>query len=275
MDLKLVLNKMSLDPRAIQVYTDGSCYKNPGGHSGCAAIVSYPDHLGLGEEQIVDFGCTESSNNRMELLACIRALEWIRSNSPWAGVARVQIVTDSQYVHKNLNHALTWQRNRWRSIHGEPKANVDLWRRLLYLRAKVGVTVHFEWTLGKKSPILKAVDKAAKGAAKRVRLNSDRGFRPGVVARSMVKGAAVRFPAKGQSLVIRPYRKSLAAKGEERVRFDTFSEESQSFTASCYAYANPLIARELHRHHGYRVRFNEKPQYPQILEILEEVELPV
>ena len=51
---------MSLDPRAIHIYTDGSCYKNPGGRSGCAAVVRYPDHLQREDEQIVDFGCEES-----------------------------------------------------------------------------------------------------------------------------------------------------------------------------------------------------------------------
>jgi hypothetical protein len=69
---------MAPDPRAIHISTDGSCYKNPGGRSGCAAVVHYPDHLDRGDEQIVDFGCEESSNNRMELLACIRVLKWIR-----------------------------------------------------------------------------------------------------------------------------------------------------------------------------------------------------
>ena len=53
---------MLLDPRAIHIYTDGSCYKNPGGNSGCAAIVHFPDRLGHEDERIVDFGCAESSN---------------------------------------------------------------------------------------------------------------------------------------------------------------------------------------------------------------------
>jgi ribonuclease HI len=84
-----------LDPRAIHIYTDGSCYRNPGGESGCAAIVRFPD--GRPDEQIVDFGCNESSINRMELMACIEALRWVCTNAPWEGVARVLIVTDSQY----------------------------------------------------------------------------------------------------------------------------------------------------------------------------------
>jgi hypothetical protein len=91
-----VLEHLPTRRAACATGTDGACYHNPGGSSGCAAIVRYPEHLGRDDEQIVDFGCSESSNNRMELLACIRALRWIRSNSPWPGVSRVQIVTDSR-----------------------------------------------------------------------------------------------------------------------------------------------------------------------------------
>ena len=103
-----------LDPHAIHVYTDGSCYKNPGGKSGCAAVVEYPDHLQRDEEQIFDFGCSESSINRMELLACIRALQWIRQHAPWDGITRVQILTDSQYVTSNLYRAREWKKNGYK-----------------------------------------------------------------------------------------------------------------------------------------------------------------
>jgi len=265
---------MQLDPRAIHIYTDGACYHNPGGSSGCAAIVRYPEHLGRDDEQIVDFGCSESSNNRMELLACIRALRWIRSNSPWLGVSRVQIVTDSLYVKDNIGRSLNWRKNDWRNQYDEPRENWTLWKEFLSVYQKVGMVVHFEWTAGKKTPILKQIDKAAKNAAKRGGTDKDRGYRPGSVARSMVAGAATRFVAHGQVSVIRPYRKTLMNKGENKVRFDVFSEETGTYTASCYAFASPGLAAELHRQHGYRVGFNDKPKYPQILEILEEVEIP-
>jgi ribonuclease HI len=264
---------MPPDPHAIHISTDGSCYKNPGGRSGCAAIVHYPDHLDREDEQIVDFGCDESSNNRMELLACIRALKWIRESGPWSGVSRVQIFTDSQYVKDNLGPARGWKSNDWRNQHGEPRENSDLWKQLLSAHTKTGITVHFEWTLGKKTPVLKRVDKAAKAAAIRGGPDTDRGYKPGTIARSMVKGAAARFPAKGQLAVIRPYRKNILGKGEEKVRFDLLSEESQTYSESCYAFATTAMAAELHRQHGYRVRFNDNPKYPQILEIVEEVPL--
>jgi ribonuclease HI len=202
---------MQLDPRAIHVFTDGSCYSNPGGASGCAAIAVFPDHLGRDNEQIVDFGCAESNNNRMEMLACIRTLQWIRQNAPWSAVTRVQIVTDSGYVKENISRAREWKKNDWKNRHGEPKDNWDLWKQLLAAYSKVGIVVHFEQTLGKKSLILKTVDKAAKRAAQRGGTDVDRGFKPETVSRSMVKGA--RFPARGQSVVIRPYRKTVMAQG--------------------------------------------------------------
>lgn len=265
---------MPPDFRAIHISTDGSCYKNPGGRSGCAAIVHYPDHLDREDEQIVDFGCEESSNNRMELLACICVLKWIRQNGPWDSVTRVQVFTDSRYVKENLNRARIWKQNDWRSQHGEPRENSDLWKQLLSAQAKTGIAVHFEWTLGKKSPVLKRVDRAAKDAATRGGPNIDRGYKPGTIARSMVDGAATRFAAKGQLAVIRPYRKNLLGASEEKVRFDIFSELSQTYVESCYAFAPTHLAGELHRQHGYRVRFNDNTKYPQILEIVEEVALP-
>ncbi|MDG6999803.1 MAG: ribonuclease HI [Nitrososphaerota archaeon] len=265
---------MPLDPRAVLIYTDGSCYCNPGGSSGCAAIVQYPEHLGQGDEQIVDFGCSESSNNRMELLACIHALKWIRKNSPWPGVSYVQVVTDSQYVKDNIIRASGWRKNGWRNQFGEPIENRDLWKEFLSSYQRVGTTVRFEWTAGKKTPILKTIDRAAKVAAKRGGQDIDRGFRPGTIAKSLVKGAATRFTANGQSAVIRPYKKTLAGKSENKVRFDVFSEESGVYTQSSYAFASPAVAVELHRQHGYRVRFNDTPNYPQIMEIIEEVAIP-
>jgi ribonuclease HI len=222
----------------------------------------------------VDFGCGESSNNRMELLACIRALQWVRENAPWNDVTRVQLFTDSRYVKDNLFRAREWKRNDWRNHHGEPRENSDLWNQLLSVQSKTGITVHVEWSPGKKSQILKRVDKAAKVAAQRGGTDVDRGFKPGTVARSMVDGVAMRFPARGQSAAIRPYRKNLMGSGEEKVRFDVFSEEIQAYVESCYAYTEPTVAAELHRQHGYRVRFNDDPNYPRILEILEEVSLP-
>jgi ribonuclease HI len=123
--------KPVLDQRAIQIHTDGSCYKNPGGLSGCAAIVVFPDHLGLPNDQIVDFGCGESSNNRMKLMACVKALSWALENAPWPDANRIYIVTDSQYLVNGHASAPYWKKSGWRNKSGEPTANEDLWDKIL------------------------------------------------------------------------------------------------------------------------------------------------
>lgn len=267
---------MLLDPRAIHVYTDGSCYKNPGGRSGCAAIVHFPDHLGRPDERIVDFGCAESSNNRMELMACIKTLKWVRENQPWPDVTRVQIITDSVYITGNISYrARGWKKNKWRNRFGKPMANDDLWDDLLTAHTKTGIRVDFGWQPGKKSATGKRVDNAAKAAAQRGGIDTDRGYRPGAVCRSLVQGGLAQpYPAKGQLEVIRPYAKKVMFRGENRISFNIFGESTQTFEAKFYAFATPAMAAELHRWHGYRVRLNDDPNYPQILERIEEVLLP-
>ena len=268
-----------LDPRAIQIHTDGSCYKNPGGISGCAAYVRYPDDVGVREDQIVDFGCGESSNNRMELMACVKALEWALENAPWPYANRIYIVTDSQYVANCHTSARYWKKSGWRKQSGEPTANEDLWGKILKSLdklSKVGVRVDFVYEKGKKTEIGKKVDKAAKVAAQRGGIDEDSGFKPGSYSRSMVRDgtATQRFPASGQVLVIRPYVKKLRKKREERISFNIFDEGTQSYNGKLFAYAEPSLAAELHRGNGYRVRFNSDSQFPQILEKLEDVTLP-
>jgi ribonuclease HI len=267
-----------LDQRAIQIHTDGSCYKNPGGISGCAAYVRYPD-VGLPEEQIVDFGCGESSNNRMELMACVKALEWALENAPWPDANRIYIVTDSQYVANCHTSARYWKRSGWRKQSGEPAANEDLWGKILKSLdklSKVGVRVDFVYEKGKKTEIGKRVDKAAKVAAQRGGIDEDSGYKPGSFSRSMVRDgtATVRFAASGQVLVIRPYVKKVRKKREERISFNVFDEATQSHNGKFFAYADPSLAAELHRGNGYRVRFNSDAQFPKILEKLEDVPLP-
>jgi ribonuclease HI len=199
--------RMQLDPRAIQIRTDGSCYRDRRLNSGCAAIVEYPEHLRREPEQIVDFGCAESSINRMELLAVIRSLRWIQKNHPWPDVARIQIISDSQYVIENIPRAAGWRQNQSRNQHDEPRENSDLWKEFLSARSRVGMAVHFVWTPGKKSPALKQIDRAAKNAALRGGPEKDRGYSRGSISRSMVNETAIPFPAKGQIAVIRPYQK--------------------------------------------------------------------
>ena len=282
---------MQLDPHAIHVYTDGSCFKNPGGLSGCAADAYFPDHLQRDPEQIVEFGCSESNNSRMELLACIRALEWVRDNRPWPSVTRIQIITDSDYIVSNLHRARRWKQNGWRNADDEPKRNSDLWDQLLKAHEKAGIKVTFHWIPGKKEERTKRIDKAAKQAAKSVSaktgaskreltkaakrqlLKKDTGFHPGAVSRSKVTGVTSRYAAKGDVAVIHIFQKDKVHRSEEnRIKFDLLDETASEYRTKHYAYSTAQIAFVLHRQHSYRVRFNSNLKYPQIVEVIEEVQ---
>lgn len=269
---------MTLDSRAIYIQADGSCYQNPGGKSGCAAVVHFPEHLDRPDEQIVDFGCAESSINRMEVMACVDALKWVCRNAPWDGVTRVIIVTDSIYITENVVRACGWKKARWRNRYGEPMANEDLWDKLLKTQtkaAKLGLRIDFKWEKGKKTAIAKQADKAAKIAAKRGGIEVDIERRPGSVSRSMVAGGtAQRFPAAGQVVVIRPYAKKIMYKGENRISFHIYEEATQTYVNKFYAFADPVLGAEVHNGNGHRVRFNTDPNYPKLLERIEGVLLP-
>ena len=143
---------MSFDPHALKIYIDGSCFNNPGGNGGFAAIVEYPSDHNRDDERLEEVGFHETTNQRMELRACIWAHEWARENADSLKVERVQIITDSQYVHKFWKYADVWRRNGWRKASGAPIENSDLWREFLSVRNKRSVRRDIEWFKGKKSP---------------------------------------------------------------------------------------------------------------------------
>src|SRR5579872_7240225 len=67
---------MSFDPRALKPFTDGSCKRNPGGESGYAIVAEYPVDWNRPDEAVLQVGYESSTNNRMELLAVVRAVEY-------------------------------------------------------------------------------------------------------------------------------------------------------------------------------------------------------
>jgi ribonuclease HI len=264
---------MSFDPHALKIYIDGSCFNNPGGNGGFAAVIEYPGDHNRDNEQLEEVGFHETTNQRMELRACIWAHEWALENAAALKVGRVQIVTDSQYVYKFWKFADIWRRNGWRSVNGPPIENYDLWKELLSVRAKRGVRRDIEWAKGKKSPITKAVDKAAKTAAKQP-TETDLGFRSGKVGRTRgeITGTAALFPATGQEVALRVYqtRAFRRAGGENKIKFQIFSESLRDFSDKFTAYASPDIGVLLHRGRVYRVRFNSDLKYPIVVTVLEE-----
>ena len=262
---------MSDDPHALKLYTDGNCYKNPGGAGAIACVANFPESWNRQDEIIFSEGFYETSNNRMELQACIKALEYVAAQGNALGVQRVLIVTDSLYMTSNFKRAPAWRANKWCTASGRPLENSDLWKRFLSVQAKVRVRIDIIWKKGKKSPTLKMVDRAAKDAGRSPQ-NVDRGFRSGKVARSkVVGGSASLYVARSRNEIIRIYRSGLIRKTGHKITFDLYDEPSASYSQKCFAYADAHVASELHRQHCYRVSFNNDPKHPIILSILEEV----
>jgi len=261
---------MTLDPYALKIYIDGSSLKNPGGASGFAGRAEYPEDWNRPDEVLFSTGYKSSTNNRMELLACVTAMEHVRDNV--LGVQRVQIVTDSRYVHDNIPRAERWRHDHWKNRYGRPIENDDLWQKFLSVRQKLRIRTDFIWLKGKKSPTLKAIDADAKGASRQP-WERDFGFREGKVGRSKIRSgrtAAVLLPAAGQESVIHVYRKRLV-NSVDCLDFDVWDNAVKAFTAKARAYADPSLGIDLHRGHIYQVRFNDDPHYPKIVTVVQEI----
>ena len=262
---------MSDDPHALKLYIDGNCYKNPGGAGAVACVAHFPDDCNRPDEDVFSMGFHETTNNRMELQACIRAFEYVADEGAALGVQRVIIVTDTQYVYDNYQSAASWRADSWRTAAGRPVENSDLWKRFLAVRGKVRIRTDLTWKKGKKSPTLKMVDRAAK-AAGRAPSKHDRGFRGGKVARSKVMGgSAPLYVARGGTEVIRIYRSALLRKTGHKVIFDLYDEATGAYKEKRYAYTDEILITELHRQHCFRVRFNSEPRHPLIVAIVEEI----
>jgi len=117
------------------IYTDGACSGNPG-PGGWGSVMMYNGHrreLSGGERQ--------TTNNRMELMAVIRALEALKRP------CHVIVHTDSTYVMKGITEWLAqWKRRNWRTADRKPVKNVELWQRLE--EAAQRHQVHWRWVRG-------------------------------------------------------------------------------------------------------------------------------
>ena len=122
--------------KTVTIYTDGACSGNPG-PGGWGAILEY-----RGVEKELSGGEPETTNNRMELTAVIRALEQLKE--PCA----VELWSDSKYVTDalTLGWAKGWQARGWRRADKKPALNPDLWAQLLALCEMHSVRCH--WVKG-------------------------------------------------------------------------------------------------------------------------------
>jgi ribonuclease HI len=143
--------------KQVEINTDGACLGNPG-PGGWGALLRYNK-----TERELAGGEPDTTNNRMELMAAIMALEAL------SGPCEVTLHTDSQYVQKGIGEWLpNWIRRGWKTAGGDPVKNKDLWERLL--AATQGHKIHWRWVRGHSGHVdNERVDQLARQAAEDIR----------------------------------------------------------------------------------------------------------
>ncbi|QJC30752.1 ribonuclease HI [Enterobacteriaceae endosymbiont of Macroplea appendiculata] len=137
----------------INIFTDGSCISNPG-PGGYAAILQYYQY-----EKIFSQGFFYTTNNRMELMAAIIALESLKEN------CNIIITTDSKYLKEGITKwIINWQHSKWLCSNKKPVKNIDLWKRLNI--TLTNHNIHWIWVKGHTGHIYnEKCDKLARYAA--------------------------------------------------------------------------------------------------------------
>ena len=121
-------------------YTDGACSGNPG-PGGWGALLQAKEGDTVVKERALSGGEADTTNNRMELLAAIAALEALERPST------ITIVTNSAYVKNGVTGWIHgWKRNGWKTSTNKPVKNIELWQRLDTAQARHRVT--WEWVKG-------------------------------------------------------------------------------------------------------------------------------
>ena len=126
----------------IKIYTDGACVGNPG-PGGWGAVILFED-----KEDKIFGGEKLTTNNRMELTATIKALEYcIKKEKNKLSQSQIKIYTDSKYVKDGITIWINaWEKNNWQTADKKNVKNVDLWKRLKNL---VGTrSIKWNWIKG-------------------------------------------------------------------------------------------------------------------------------
>lgn len=150
--------------KKVTVYTDGAAKGNPDGPGGYGVLLQYRDPDGELHEKEFSEGFAKTTNNRMELLGVITALEALKVP------CEIDLYSDSQYVINAFNKHWVdnWQRNGWKTASKQPVKNQELWVRLL--EAAGPHTIHWHWVKGHAGhPGNERCDRLASAAAERAR----------------------------------------------------------------------------------------------------------
>lgn len=255
---------------ALNIYTDGSSFSNPRRGGIALRFVTVNE---LGDEVIADdilTGHQGATNNEMELLACIKALECALKHGSLAKVEKVCIFTDSMYVATNASRAMfQWPKTSWKNSNGRPIENTQLWKDLIKLIKKIPKRVEFEWVKGHAKNIHnKAVDKLAKKSAKGV-LNP--ALKPTTVRRKISKNSVQVgcVVMRGQTLKIRVITDTyLRTQKVYKYKYEVLLESGEFAGSVDLIYSTHCLRAG----HHYEVRVNDTTKNPRIIEVLSEIE---
>ena len=143
----------------IKIYTDGACIGNPGPGGWAAIIIAENSKKELfGGEKL-------TTNNRMELTAAIKALEYCeKQEKKQLSLKQIKIYTDSIYLKEGITvWRNTWQKNNWKTADKKNVKNVDLWKKLMELVSSK--QIEWNWVKGHSNdPLNDEADQLAKKA---------------------------------------------------------------------------------------------------------------
>ena len=154
----------------VTIYTDGACSQNPG-RGGYGAILFFEDKNNTLHKKILSKGFKLTTNNRMELLAVIDALQLLKTS------CSVKLYSDSKYVIDAINNKWLdgWVSKNWRLGSSNPVKNIDLWKKFIDVAKKH--EIDFIWVKGHSSNEYNALcDKMAVEARLSKDLFDDEGF---------------------------------------------------------------------------------------------------
>ncbi|MGE0151340.1 MAG: ribonuclease HI [Reyranellaceae bacterium] len=151
------MSRLEDGDQAVEIFTDGACSGNPG-PGGWGALLRW-----RGREKELSGGEAQTTNNRMEMMAAIAALESLKRG------VKVKLYTDSLYLRDGITKWLpAWKKRDWRTADKKPVKNVDLWQRL---EAAIGQhQVEWHWVRGHAGHVEnERVDLLARQAIKALR----------------------------------------------------------------------------------------------------------
>lgn len=267
---KLSGRTVVLRDNALNIFTDGSSLPHPR-RGGIGIRFVTTDTAG---DEVIEEHCPPgykgATNNQMELMACIKALEIASDHPMLDAVNEVWVYTDSMYVTNNLPKAMfEWQKTRWKNRSERPIENADLWKDLIRAVKRVPRKVRFQWVKGHaKNAHNKRADKLAKQSAEGVLNKSLRvtAVRRKKTDRSVQVGSV---KMEGQTMSVRIITDTyMKTQKLYKYMYEVLSDSSP-YCGNCDYIYSELILRAGHH---YEIRVNETPDNPRIVEVLNELD---